>query len=170
MPLLISPVFLEGGITVWTTSQGIHNVRILLGNIFNIPLNKVNVKRITLGGSFGSSIQMNSITPICVALTLKAKRPVKLVTTREEDIYDHSKYPLKTILKIGAKKDGTLTAAQCRVQVEIGGHNIQAYPYLGCVAGWFASLYKYKNLKYEGIAIYTNKVPSCAMQGYGNPQ
>lgn len=160
----------DGGITVWTTSQGIHNVRILLGNIFNIPLNKVNVKRITLGGSFGSSIQMNSITPICVALALKAKRPVKLVTTREEDIYDHSKYPLKTILKIGAKKNGKLTAAYCRVQVEIGGHNIQAYPYLGCVSGWFASLYKYKNLKYKGTAIYTNKVPSCAMQGYGNPQ
>ncbi len=160
----------DGGITVWTTSQGIHNVRILLGNIFNIPLSKVNVKRTTLGGSFGSSIQMNSITPICVALALKAKRSVKLVTTREEDIYDHSKYPLKTILKIGAKKDGTLTAAHCRVWVEIGGHNIQAYPYLGCVAGWFASLYKWKNLKYEGTAVYTNKVPSCAMQGYGNPQ
>jgi xanthine dehydrogenase molybdenum-binding subunit len=160
----------DGGITVWATSQGIHNVRILLGNIFNLPLSKVNVKRITIGGSFGSSIQMNSITPICVALALKAKRPVKLVSSREEDIYDHAKYPLKTILKIGAKKNGILTAAHCRVWVEIGGHNIQAYPYLGCVAGWFASLYKWKKLKYEGTAVYTNKVPACAMQGYGNPQ
>ena len=160
----------DGGITVWVTSQGIHNVRILLGNIFNLPLNKVNVKRVTLGGSFGSSIQMNSITPICVALALKAKRPVKLVSTREDDLYDHAKYPLITKLKVGAKKDGTLTAAHCRVWVEIGGHNIQAYPYLGCVAGWFASLYRWKNLKYEGKAVYTNKVPTCAMQGYGNPQ
>ena len=160
----------DGGITVWTTSQGIHNIRILLGNIFNIPLSKINVKRVTLGGSFGSSIQMNSVTPICVALALKAKRPVKLVTSREEDIYDHSKYPLNTVLKFGVKKDGSLTAAHCRVWVEIGGHNIQAYPYLGCVAGWFASLYKYKNLKYEGTAVYTNKTPACAMQGYGNPQ
>jgi len=160
----------DGGITVWTTSQGIHNVRILLGTIFNIPLSKVNVKRITLGGSFGSSIQMNSITPICVALALKAKRPVKLVSSREDDFYDHAKYPLKTVLRVGIKKDGILTAAHCRVWVEIGGHNIQAYPYLGCVAGWFASLYKWKNLKYEGTAVYTNKVPTCAMQGYGNPQ
>ncbi len=160
----------DGGITVWTTSQGIHNVRILLGNIFNLPLSKINIKRITLGGSFGSSIQMNSITPICVALALKAKKPVKLVSSREDDFYDHAKYPLKTILKVGVKKDGTFTAAHCRVWVEIGGHNIQAYPYLGCVAGWFASLYKWKNIKYEGTAVYTNKVPTCAMQGYGNPQ
>ena len=83
----------NGGITLWTTTQGIHNVRILLGHIFDIPLSKINVKRITLGGSFGSSIQMNSITPICVALALKARRPVKLVTSREGDMYDHSSYP-----------------------------------------------------------------------------
>ena len=160
----------NGGFTLWTTTQGIHNVRILLGQIFGLPLSRINVKRMSLGGSFGSSIQMNSITPICVALALKAKKPVKLFTSREEDMYDHSSYPLKTRLKVGIKKDGTLTAAHCKVWVEIGGHNIQAYPYLGCVAGWFASLYKWKNIRYEGKAIYTNKGPSCARRGYGNPQ
>lgn len=160
----------DGGITIWTTTQGIHNVRILLGEIFNIPLHKINVKRITLGGSFGSSIQMNSITPICVALALKAKSPVKLVMPREDDIYDHASYPLRTKIKIGAKKDGTLTAGHCKVWVEIGAHNIQAYPYLGCIAGWFASLYKWINIKYEGKAVYTNKTPTCARRGYGSPQ
>ena len=160
----------NGGFTLWTTTQGIHNVRILLGQIFGLPLSRINVKRMALGGSFGSSIQMNSITPICVALALKAKKPVKLITSREEDMYDHSSYPLKTRLKVGIKKDGTLTAAHCKVWVEIGGHNIQAYPYLGCVAGWFASLYKWKNIKYEGKAIYSNKGPSCARRGYGSPQ
>ena len=53
--------------------------------------------------------------------------------------------------------------------MDIGGHHIQALAYLGCVSGWFASLYKYKNLKFEGTAVYTNKVPACALQGYGNP-
>ncbi|MBA7531132.1 putative xanthine dehydrogenase molybdenum-binding subunit XdhA [subsurface metagenome] len=160
----------NGGITLWTTTQGIHNVRILLGQIFSIPLSRINVKRITLGGSFGSSIQMNSITPICVALALKARRPVKLVSSREEDMYDHSSYPLKTRLKVGVKKDGTFTAAHCQVWVEIGGHYIQASPYLGCVAGWFASLYKWDNIKYEGKAFYSNKGPACAKRGFGNPQ
>ncbi len=160
----------DGGITLWTTTQGIHNVRILLGQIFSIPLSRINVKRTTLGGSFGSSIQMNSVTPICVALALKARKPVKLVTPREEDMYDHSSYPLRTRLKVGVKKDGTMTAAHCQVWLEIGGHNIQAYPYLGCVAGWFASLYRWKNLRYEGKAYYSNKGPACARRGYGSPQ
>lgn len=160
----------DGGFTLWTTTQSIHNVRISLGEIFSIPLNKINVKRVCLGGGFGSSIQMNSITPICVALALKAKRPVKLVSSREEDMYDHHKYPAKFNFKIGARKDGTIVAGHLKVLVGIGGHNVQAYPLLGCMAGWYASLYKFPNLKFEGTAVYTNQAPCCAMQGYGNPQ
>lgn len=160
----------DGGITVWTTTQTIHNVRQLLGEIFQIPLSKVSVRKIPVGGSFGSSIQMNSATPIGVALALKSRRPVKLTLTREEDMYDHCKYPSWIRLKLGAKKDGTLVAGQMKVVVDIGAHNTQAYSLLGCMAGWWVSLYRLPNLDYEGLAVYTNKVPACAMQGFGNPQ
>jgi len=160
----------DGGITVWTTTQTIHNVRILLGEIFNIPLSKVNVKKIAAGGTFGSSIQMNSVVPICVALALKAKHPVKLVSSREEDMYDHCRYPSVIKYKLGAKKDGKLVAGKMEVVVDIGAHNIQAYPLLGCMAGWWVSLYKIPNVEFEGKAVYTNKAPACAMQGFGNPQ
>lgn len=160
----------NGGVTIWTTTQSIHNCRILIGEIFGIPLNKVNVKKISLGGSFGSSIQMNSVLPITVALALKAKKPVKMCTTREEDMYDHCRYPMILKYKLGAKKDGRLVAGEMEVIVDIGAHNIQAYPLLGCTAGWLVSLYKMPNLKFVGKAVYTNKAPACAMQGFGNPQ
>ena len=160
----------DGGITVWTTTQTIHNVRQLLGELFEIPLSKVSVRRIVVGGSFGSSIQMNSATPVGVALALKVRRPVKLALTREEDMYDHAKYPSRIRLKLGAKKDGTLVAGQMKVVVDIGAHNTQAYSLLGCMAGWWVSLYRLAHLHYEGMAVYTNKVPACAMQGFGNPQ
>ena len=160
----------DGGITVFTTTQTIHNVRQLLGEIFQIPLSKVNVKKVPVGGSFGSSIQMNSATPIGVALALKARRPVKLSLTREEDMHDHCKYPSWIRLKLGAKKDGTLVAGKMKVVVDIGAHNTQAYSLVGCMAGWWVSLYRLPNLDYEGLAVYTNKVPACAMQGFGNPQ
>ncbi|NLW07052.1 MAG: molybdopterin-dependent oxidoreductase, partial [Clostridia bacterium] len=155
---------------VWCTTQTIHNVRQLLGQIFEIPLSKINVKKLAIGGAFGSSIQMNSTIPICVALALKAKRPVKLVNSREDDVYDHTKFPARIKLKVGVKKDATIVAADMRVLVDIGAHQINAYPLLGCMAGWYASLYKWKDFYYEGRCVYTNKVPACAMQGYGNPQ
>ena len=160
----------DGGISVWPTTQSIHNTRQLLGRIFGISLNKVNVHRVSIGGTFGSSIQMNTPVAICVALALKARKPVKLVLTREEDMYDHCKYPSIIRLKYGVKKDGTITAGELKTTVDIGGHQIQAYPLLGCMAGWFVSLYRMPHLRFEGTTVYTNKAPACAMQGYGNPQ
>ena len=160
----------DGGISLWVTSQSIHNVRILLGEIFDLPLNKVNVKRVPIGGTFGSSIQMNSIVPICVALALKSRRPVKLVSTREEDAHDHRRYPTIVDLKLGAKEDGTLVAGQMRLITEIGGHNTQAHAFIPVSLGWWHSLYRLPSLRFKGIGVYTNRVPTCAMQGFGNPQ
>jgi xanthine dehydrogenase molybdenum-binding subunit len=160
----------DGGLTVWATTQSIHNVRILLGQIFNIPLSKIDVRRMPIGGTFGSSIQMNSPVPICAALALKARRPVKLSLTREEDMHDHTKYPSQIDLKIAARKDGTLLGAEMNLVVDIGAHIVQAYSYLGVCIGWAVSLYHLPNVRYHGTAVYTNKSPSCAMQGFGNPQ
>ncbi len=160
----------DGGLTVWATTQSIHNVRILLGQIFDIPLSKIDVRRTPIGGTFGSSIQMNPPIPICAALALKAQRPVKLSLTREEDMNNHTKYASHIRLKLAASRDGTLTGADMELTTDIGAHNIQAYSYLGVCIGWLVSLYKMPNVRYQGTAVYTNKAPSCAMRGFGSPQ
>ena len=160
----------NGGLTVWCTTQSIHNVRILLGQIFDIALSKINVKRVAAGGTFGSGVQTNPPIPICAALALKARRPVKLTLTREEDVHDHSRYATQIQLKMAAKKDGTLTGAEMELVVDTGAHNIQPYSFLGVCIGWLVSLYRLPNIRYRGTAVYTNKAPSCAMRGFGNPQ
>jgi xanthine dehydrogenase molybdenum-binding subunit len=160
----------NGGLTVWPTTQSIHNVRIILGQIFDIPLSKIDVRRVPIGGTFGSSIQMNTPIPICAALALKSGRPVKLTLTREEDTHDHSRYGCRIDLAFAAKKDGTLLGAKMEVTGDIGAHNVQAYSFLGVMIGWLVSLYRLPNIRYRGTAVYTNKAPSCAMQGFGNPQ
>lgn len=160
----------DGGVTVWPSTQALHNTRHLIGEIFEIPLNKVNVVRIPAGGHFGSGIHTNPVNLITVALALKAGKSVKIVHSREEDMYDHSKYPTRYTLKVGARKDGTLVAGEMKAYVDIGSHHIQALAFLGVLAGWWHSLYRLPHMKYEGVAIYTNKAPSCAMQGFGAPQ
>jgi xanthine dehydrogenase molybdenum-binding subunit len=125
---------------------------------------------VPIGGTFGSSIQMNPPIPICAALALKAHRPVKLTLTREEDMHDHTRYGTQIHLRLAARKDGTLTGAEMELIVDIGAHNIQAYSFLGVCVGWLVSLYKLPNVRYRGTAVYTNKAISCAMQGFGNPQ
>ncbi len=160
----------SGIFTIWATTQTIHNTRILIHEIFGIPMNKINVKKPSLGGSFGSSIHTNILVPIAVAVAIKARRPVKIVYTREEDMRDHASFSMNFKLKVGAKKDGTLTASTLEMIMDIGAHQVQAYPLLSTVFGWWASYYKWRNFRYDGRAVYTNKVPSCAMRGYGNPQ
>ena len=160
----------DGGVTIWSTTQTLHNTRILLHEIFGIPMGKIRIIKVPLGGSFGSSIQVNPPIPIAVAMALKTQQPVKLSYTREEDIHDHSSYQMIFNLKLGAKADGTLHAGHLDAWLDIGGHQIQAYPLLGCVVGWWVSLYKLPHKSYHGKAVYTNKVPACAFRGYGNPQ
>ncbi len=160
----------DGGVTVWPTTQALHNTRILIGEVFDIPLNKVNVVRVTGGGHFGSGIHTNPVHLITVALALRAGRPVKIIQTREEDFYSHCRYPVHCTLKLGARKDGTLVAGQMKALVDIGSHHVQAMAFLGVLAGWWHSLYRLPHMKYEGSAVYTNKAPACAMQGYGAPQ
>jgi xanthine dehydrogenase molybdenum-binding subunit len=160
----------DGGVTIWSTTQTIHNSRLLIHDIFGIPVGKIRVVKVALGGSFGSSIHVNPPVPIAVALALKSRRPVRLSYTREEDHHDHCSYQMIFKLKLGAKKDGTLTAGHLDAVLDIGAHQIQAYPLLGCVVGWWVSLYKLPAKSYVGKAVYTNKVPSCAFRGYGNPQ
>ena len=147
----------DGGITVWATTQTIHNTRILLGQIFGIPLSKVNVKRMPVGGTFGSGMQVNSPVPICVALALKAQRPVKLALTREEDMHDHSRYSTQIHLKLAAKKDGTLTALDFHYS-GTGG----AYPAGGISGVDFVvkDLYTCPNVRTEGTEIYINAGPA----------
>ena len=160
----------DGGVTVWSTTQTLHNTRILLHEIFGIPMGKIRVIKVPIGGSFGSSIQVNPPIPIAVALALKSQRPVKLSYTREEDLHDHCSYQMIFKLKLGATKNGKLTSGHLDAYLDIGAHQVQAYPLLGCVVGWWVSLYKLPNKSYMGKAVYTNKVPACAFRGYGNPQ
>lgn len=160
----------DGGLTVWGTAQSIHNTRIVLGQIFGIPLSKINVKRMPIGGTFGSSIQMNSVFPICAALALKARRPVKLSLAREEDMHDHARYPVQTHVQLAARKDGTLLGIKMDLITDIGAHIVQGYSFLGVSIGWAVSLYRIPHIRYHGVAVYTNKSPACAMQGFGNPQ
>ncbi|MDL2217340.1 molybdopterin-dependent oxidoreductase [Christensenellaceae bacterium OttesenSCG-928-M15] len=161
----------DGSMTVWCTTQSIHGTRSLIAKLLGLPFSMVNIKKVTLGGGFGSSIQMNTVIPICAALAKKARRPVKLLSSREEDFYSHHKYPTTFDVKLGISDDMMITASEVSALVDFGSHQIQPLAYMGCTAGWFASLYKYgNNIRFNGTAVYTNKTPCCAMQGYGNPQ
>jgi len=163
----------SGNLTVWSSTQSTFFLRRGLARVFAIPLGKVRVREVKVGGGFGGKCDFDVGSEACISafLSKKSGNPVKLELTRKEDfIATRTRHPFITDIKTGVKKDGTLTARYIKVVEDNGAYN-SAGPSviaIGYVAG--SSINRITNVKYEGYCVYTNKTFGGAFRGYGNPQ
>ena len=160
----------DGGLTVWATTQSIHNVRILLGQIFGIPLSKIDVRRMPIGGTFGSSIQMNSPIPICVALALEVlPAGAAFADARRGHARPHQlSHP--DLPEAGGQERRHAAGRRDGPDCRHGGARGPGQLIPGSVRGLAGLALQVPEFALSRHGVYTNKSPSCAMQGYGNPQ
>jgi xanthine dehydrogenase molybdenum-binding subunit len=124
-----------------------------------------------MGGAFGARMGMDPIDGIAAALSMKSRRPVKLVNTREEEfLSSRIRYPMKIWIKSGADQQGRLVAQEIKVITDNGAYNHEGQYVMGNAGSKLAQLYAVPNIRYEGILVYTNNVYGGAFRGYGNPQ
>jgi xanthine dehydrogenase YagR molybdenum-binding subunit len=118
-----------GSVTVWESTQGIFNTRADLAAAFGLKLTQVRVIKDYMGGGFGAKNGAHASTYIAVALARKTGAPVRCVWDREGEQLDAGNRSA-TIqrVKIGANKDGTLTAIQLDAEVALGVGGWQAGP------------------------------------------
>jgi CO/xanthine dehydrogenase Mo-binding subunit len=158
-----------GRITVWATTQNPFVVRTQLANIFKMPVAKVRVIVPYLGGGYGGKVYPK-VEPITVALALKARRPVRVVLSREEVFYTITKHAASIRMKTGVKHDGTLVARECEIYLDTGAY-AEIGPRVAKKSGYTAAgPYKIPNLKIDSYSIYTNKPPAGAFRGFGVSQ
>ena len=161
----IASVDERGKITVWTSTQGIFAIRSNIARSLSIPLSRINVIGMTIGGGFGG--KYGGITDVyAVLLSLFTRRPAKIVYTREEDLLDASPAPgLYVRIKTGVKKDGTIVARYVYAlwNVGVGGGALWA-------TGAFARLYKIPHVKWDAYEVATNTPPVGAYRAPGFPQ
>src|ERR1700749_4509820 len=111
------------------------------------------------------------VEDVLALAALKTGRPVKFELTREEQfIATPTRHPMRVTVKAGADKDGKLTALQLDVLSNTGAYGNHAGPVLFHSVGECLAVYNCPNKKVDGIAAYTNTVPSGAFRGYGLPQ
>jgi len=161
----------RGNLTVYLPVQTPFLWRDKIAAIFGLPLSRIKVVQVHMGGAFGGKLD-TSLAMIATALALKSRRPVKLVNTKEDDLgYGFHRVPTKIWIKIGAKRDGTLIAKRVRIIADNGAYNSLA-PKIVCtnMATRSDCLYRYKHVETEAYLVYTNTVPTSAYRGYGNPQ
>jgi CO/xanthine dehydrogenase Mo-binding subunit len=165
----IASVEAGGRITVWATTQNPFVVRTQLANIFKLPVAKVRVIVPYLGGGYGGKVYPK-VEPIAVALSLKARRPVRVVLSREEVFYTITKHAASIRMKTGVKNDGTLIARECEIHLDTGAY-AEIGPRVAKKSGYTAAgPYKIPNLKIDSYSIYTNKPPAGAFRGFGVSQ
>jgi len=162
---------LSGKLTIWSTTQTPHPLREELSEVLGIPQHKISVFQAPMGGAFGARMGMDPIDGIAAILSIKSRRPVKLINTREEEfLSSRIRYPMKIWIKSGAKKNGRLIAREIKVITDNGAYNHEGQYVMGNAGSKLAQLYAVPNIRYEGVLVYTNNVYGGPFRGYGNPQ
>ena len=154
-----------GMLTVWASTQGTASVREELTGFFKIPASQVRVITEFMGGGFGAKFGAGNPGVVAAALSKKTGAPVRLMLDRQEEHLSVGNRPSSDqTLRIGAKKDGTLTAI-----------HLIAYGTAGCgtgagCAGPAQNLYQYASLHTEENDVFINAGPASAMRAPGHPQ
>src|SRR6478752_4608363 len=157
-----------GRLTVWSSTQVPYYLQHKLSIVLDMPMQQIRVIKPLVGGGFGGKSEVIPLEIIAAVAARKAKAPVKITYTREEVFWAHRGRPGTIIdMKIGAKKDGHLTAVAAKV-IQDGGaycsYGVVTILYSGALLG---ALYDIPNIKYDGYRVLTNK-PACgAMRGHG---
>lgn len=160
----------DGRIDIWSTSQGIHAMRMNISSSLGIPVSRLNCHRVFLGGSFGAHIHTGFIENICTLLAMRTGRPVRGEKTREEIFLSCGRHPMIIDLKAGFLKDGTMVALHSDVTDNTGAYAFSGSSKMSLACGFTLSMYKCPNLRMTGRCVYTNTPPLTAMRGAGNPQ
>jgi CO/xanthine dehydrogenase Mo-binding subunit len=159
-----------GRLEVWTKSQSIHGARMNLASSLGIPASHIKVHRMYIGGGFGAHIGIGFTEPIAALLAIKTGLPVKLENSQEEDFYSQARHPTTQRLKIGVKQDGTITAMDMWCSENTGAYALIGDSILALIGGFYMSMYRCANIRFDGHTIYTNTPPIYCMRGAGNPQ
>lgn len=156
----------DGKATIWSSSQGQFMVRAMTGLLTGIPQSDIRAIPAEIGGGFGGKTIVY-LEPLATILSKKSGRPVKMVMTREEVM--RASGPTsgsKSTIKIGAKKDGTITAAEGIYWLQAGG--LPGSPIRGAV-GCALAPYDIPNGRTFGYDVVSNRSKVAAYRAPGAP-
>ncbi len=156
----------SGELTVWLSTQGPFLMRDQLARVLKLPVSKIRVVPMEIGGGFGGKIPIY-MEPMAAVLSKKTGRPVKMIMQRDEVLTATGPTSATYIrVKLGAKRDGTLTAAEAYLAYEAG-----AYPGSPVGAGGMCmfSPYRIPNQGADCYDVIVNKPKVSAYRAPGAP-
>jgi CO/xanthine dehydrogenase Mo-binding subunit len=156
----------DGRATIWSSSQGHFMVRDMTAQTTGLKLSDIRAIPAEIGGGFGGKTIVY-LEPLALTLARKSGRPVKMVMTREEVF--RATGPTSgssSTVKIGATKDGKITAATATYRLQAGA--FPGSPVRGA-AGCGLAPYDIANVHVVGYDVVTNRPKVAAYRAPGAP-
>jgi len=157
----------SGRLTIYSCTQAMYFSMGVVAAHLEVPLNKLKFIGGTVGGGFGGKVDTASDT-ICALLALKARRAVKWRWTREEEFLASStRAPWHIEIADAVTSDGWILGRKMLTLHDSGAY-ARFSPY-GVTKHSFhhTGAYTIPNLHFDGYVVYTNRVPTTAMRGFG---
>jgi xanthine dehydrogenase YagR molybdenum-binding subunit len=151
-------------VTVYASTQGTASVRDEFADVFKLPKSKVRVITEFMGGGFGAKFGAGNEGVVAGNLSRKANVPVRLMLDRRQEHIVCNRPDSHQQLKIGARKDGTLTA------IKLTSYGTAGVGTGAGTAGPATNLYKCPNLLTEENDVFINAGPGAAFRAPGHPQ
>jgi CO/xanthine dehydrogenase Mo-binding subunit len=156
----------DGQTTIWSSSQGQFMVRGYTARIVGADIANIRAIPAEIGGGFGGKTIVY-LEPVAYMLSKKSGRPVKIVMSREEVFRATGPTSGAVVeVKLGAKKDGHITAAKTVLKYQSGafqGSPVQQ----GCICG--LAVYDLPNAETIGYDVLCNRPKVAAYRAPGAP-
>jgi CO/xanthine dehydrogenase Mo-binding subunit len=157
----------DGRLTIYSCTQAMYFSLGVVAAHLQVPLNRLKLVGGTVGGGFGGKVDSASDT-ICALLAQKARRPVKWRWTREEEFLASStRAPWHIEIEDAVSSDGWILGRRTLTLHDSGAY-ARFSPYgLTKHAFHHTGAYTIPNLRFDGFVVFTNRVPTTAMRGFG---
>lgn len=166
-------VGVTGELTLWSTTQNPHIVRLLLSSVAGLPEHKIRVIAPEVGGGFGSKIAFYADEAITVFCAMKLGRPVKWTETRSENYQatTHGRDHIEEV-EMAATTDGKITGIRGRVYAGMGAYLSTAAPGIPTILHglMYSGPYTIPAISCEVFGSFTNTTPVDAYRGAGRPE
>ena len=162
----------NGSMTIYGTMQCPFYVQKAVAGVLGLPLASVRVIQTVTGGGFGGKEDAPSEICACAAVAAwKTGSAVKLIYSREEDFLRSSKrHPMHVTFKLGARRDGTFTAAKIRAVADAGAYSTLTPVVVFRATAHATGPYEIPNVSTDVYGVYTNRQTTGAFRGFGQPQ
>jgi aerobic carbon-monoxide dehydrogenase large subunit len=161
-----------GDFTVYSSTQIPHILKVMLGITLGLDEHKLRVVAPSVGGGFGSKLNVYAEEALCLALAKRLQRPVRWNEERTENTQatTHGRGMIQEI-ELAADGDGKVTAVRANVVADMGAYHqliTPGTPLLG--AFLYHGAYDIPAYSFTCTGVFTNRTPTDAYRGAGRPE